>query len=243
MTKATLESVRSHRASLYRDEYAVGETGVKTALWPAGLTQGAGDHLRDLVVRESASSTVEVGLGLGLASLAMLEGLLTSGRDGCSHVTIDPGQEWCDRAGVRAIRDSGALPITTVVEKPSGIALAQLWDSGQQFDLAFIDGAHLFDSVLVDLCLARHVVRKGGLIVLDDHWMPSIQMVLAYAVTNMGFALELFDPKSPAGRLVAIRNTDAPDRREWNHFAPFSRANLPEYPWKVEPKQAVTTVV
>lgn len=232
MHQKMLESVRSHREWLYNAGHAVGETGVKTALWPAGLTQGAGDHLRDLVAREKATLTVEVGLGLGLSSLAMLEGLLSTGCSGCSHVTIDPGQEWCDRAGVQAIRESGATSITTVVEKPSGIALAQLWDEGRKFDVAFVDGAHWFDSVLVDLCLVRQVVRPGGLIVLDDHWMPSIQMVLAFVVSNMGFSLELFDPKTPGGRLVAIRNTDAPDRREWDHFAPFSRSNLPEYPWK-----------
>ncbi|MFO0832689.1 MAG: class I SAM-dependent methyltransferase [Phycisphaerales bacterium] len=228
-------TVREHRQRLYSEGAAPGESGAKTPLWPAGLTKGAGDFLRDLVVREGALSTVEVGLGLGLSSLAILEGLLSVPGAKRRHVTIDPGQEWCDRAGVRTVQESGAASITTIIEKPSAMALARLWEEGQVFDFAFIDGAHWFDAVLVDLCLARRVVKHGGLIVLDDHWMPSIQAVLAFATTNLGFALELFDAGSPGGRMVAVRNGLAPDLRAWDHFKAFSRADLPDYPWRKQP--------
>lgn len=235
-----LHAVQSHRARLYAAEQAVGETGKITPLWPVGMTRDAGDFLRDLVLRERAGSTVEVGLGLGLSSLAIVEGLLASGRAGVAHVSIDPGQDWCDRAGVRTIAESGAAGIVQIIEKPSAIVLGQLWDQGRTFDLAFIDGAHWFDSVLVDLFLAMRVVKPGGLIVMDDHWMPSVQTVLAYAVTNFGFTLELFDAQGPGKRLVALRNTDAPHRRSWDHFAPFSAQDLPAYPWRKATASAAT---
>ena len=235
-----LARVRAARRRIYDAQHVLGENGKPTPLWPVGMTEPAGDFLRDLVVREQAASTVEVGLGLGLSSLAIVEGLLAVGREDARHVTIDPGQDWCDRAGVRTVAESGAETIVTIVEKPSAVALGQLADQQSRFDVAFIDGAHWFDAVLVDLCLARKIVKPGGLLILDDHWMPSVQAVLAFAVTNLGFELEMFDPAGPGKRLVAIRNTDAPDRRAWDHFAPFSRADLPPYPWRKECPAAAT---
>ena len=230
-SSTALDRVRSARAAIYAAGHAQGDSGHRTPLWPAGLTQDAADFLRDLVIRERARTALEVGTGLGLSSLATLEGLLTNAPD-ARLTTIDPAPEWCHNAGLRTLENSGGFDHITFIKKYSHIALPALLDADDRFDFAFIDGAHQFDGVLLDLFFALRLVKTNGLIVLDDHWMPAIQTVLAYATTNLGLTLELFDPAGPGKRLVALRNSDAPHQRAWDHFAPFSRADLPAYPWR-----------
>ncbi len=230
--EALASKIAAHREQIYAAGEVLDEVGRGVPIWPAGVIKPAADALRDLVTREKATRTVEVGLGVGLSSMAIVEGLARQGNPAAAHLTIDPGQAWCDRAGIRALRESGADQLAQVCEQDSALALPALAAAGEVFDLAFIDGAHLFDQVIVDLFFAMRIVKPGGLIVMDDHWMPSVQTVLAFAVTNWGVTLELFDPEGPAKRLVAFRNAGADKSRAWDHFRPFSRADLPPYPWR-----------
>jgi len=70
---------------------------------------------------------------------------------------------------------------------PSSIALAQLAAEGFIADAAFVDGSHRFHEVFVDLYFLRKIVRPGGLIVLDDHWAPSVRTAARYYEQNQGW--------------------------------------------------------
>lgn len=236
--RATLAAARDR---VYAAGHAVGDTGKVFPLWPVGMDRPAADALRDLVVRERAARTLEVGLGLGLSALAIVEGLAAvaeaagqgAGPAHAQHVIVEPSPEWCDLAGLRTLEHAGGLRLARLVREPSHLGLPGLLREGAApFDLAMIDGAHWYDHVALDVFYALRLVRPGGLIVLDDHWMPAVQIVLAHAVTNYGAALELFDPQGPARRLVAFRNPGPCAGRAWDHFAPFSRDDLPDYPWR-----------
>jgi hypothetical protein len=41
--------------------------------------------------------------------------------------------------------------------------------------------------VFIDLYFLRKIVRPGGLIVLADHWWPSVRTAERYFETNMGW--------------------------------------------------------
>jgi predicted O-methyltransferase YrrM len=225
--------IAAHRDAISAAGEVLSASGKPVKLWPVGMDRPAADALRDLVIRQSAGRTLEIGLGLGLASLAMVEGLLTVGKPDAEHVTIDPTPQWCDMAGVLTLERSGAMEVTRLIQEPSHLALPRLLiESGASFDVALIDGAHWFDSVIMDIFFAMRVVKPRGLIILDDHWMPSIQTALAHAVQNHSVALELFDPSGPARRLVAFANPFNGETREWDHFEPFGRDDLPAYPWR-----------
>lgn len=230
-TSSALDRLRTHRAAIYAAGTVVGRSGALENIWPTGMTEPAADFLRDLIIRERSRRTLEVGLGVGLSSLAILEGLLTNGGD-VHHTTIDYAQDRRDFAGVQTLADAGIDALTTFIAKPSSIALANLVESGERFDVAFIDGGHHFDAVLVDLFFALQLVKPEGLIVLDDHWMPAVQTALAFCTTNWDVQLELFDPRGPGARLVAFRNNGKANLRPWDHFAPFGRGDLPTYPWR-----------
>jgi predicted O-methyltransferase YrrM len=146
------------------------------------------DLLRDLLIAEGAATVVEVGLAYASSALAIGEALVTIDPPHPRHVVIDPFQEsaWSN-AGWELLRSAGLDAIATLVLAPSSIALAQLAAEGFSAGAAFVDGSHRFHEVFVDLYFLRKIVRPGGLIVLDDHWAPSVRTAARYYEQNLGW--------------------------------------------------------
>ena len=65
--------------------------GVRRELFPVAIGIGEGQSLRELVRKERALSTLEAGLGFGIATLFLCEALLANGPDG-RHIAADPYQ-------------------------------------------------------------------------------------------------------------------------------------------------------
>ena len=94
---------------------------------------------------------LEIGTGLGVSARAM------ASMARCV-VTMDP-DPWVHEAVVPALQDSG-LPIE---------CLRRLDGPGAwQFDMAFIDGSHVYEDVKADLAAVWPLIHEGGLIVLHD---------------------------------------------------------------------------
>lgn len=56
-----------------------------------------------------------------------------------------------------------------LIEKDSARALVQLQSEGEQFDFIYVDGSHRADDTLVDMCMAWSLLKKGGIIGIDDY--------------------------------------------------------------------------
>ena len=105
------------------------------------------------------------------------------------HIVIDPIQNlpygnlpyggrdlpsgW-EGVGLTNIRRAGYSDIVDFHDVPSYQYLAQLSAEHATIDFAFIDGAHNFDYVLVDVFLIDKLLKRGGIIILDDVSYPSI---------------------------------------------------------------------
>ena len=146
------------------------------------------DALRDLLIDEGVETVVEVGLAYGSSALAIGEALLAVDARRPLHVIIDPLQatEWSN-VGWQMLRSAGLDAIARLVLQPSSLALPRLVAEGVIADAAFVDGSHRFHEVFVDLYFLRKIVRPGGLIVLDDHWWPSVRTAERYFEVNMGW--------------------------------------------------------
>ncbi len=49
--------------------------------------------------------------------------------------------------------------------------------------VVYVDGAHDYDNALNDLILSARVLRKGGLIVVDDSTVPSVKEAIEYFIS------------------------------------------------------------
>ncbi|MDX2117373.1 MAG: class I SAM-dependent methyltransferase [Planctomycetota bacterium] len=238
-----LEQVRQHRRAVYAAACLTGRKGTRYDLWPIGVQESAGEFLRDVVIRERAKRTLEIGLGLGLSALSIAEALLT-GRlaGGVSHTIVEPDPGLLEWAGFDQYCASGAMAFTTVVQEDSRLAMPRMVANGDEFDFVYVDGGHWYDFVFLDIHYALRLIRPGGLIVVDDHWMQSVQMALAFFHANGLGELELYDPQGPGKRFVGVRKPMVEQHRTWDHFEPFGRHTLPEYPWRPPPPRPLSSV-
>lgn len=184
--------------------------------FPVGLTQRPGEGLAALIRAEGARSTIEVGMALGLSTLWIMQGC-----DG-PHVAIDPNQRstWLE-AGLRAIHEAGFEDRMSLVEEDSRLALPAMVADRTEFDFAFVDGVHRFEYVLLDLCYALRLVRPGGLVVLDDRWMPAVRAAADYAVRNLGISLEPMDDPEADRRMIVLRRPETEFVPAWDGFEAF----------------------
>jgi predicted O-methyltransferase YrrM len=162
--------------------------GTPVNLAPHSIERAQGDALRDLAIAEGAERTIEVGLALGMSALFLCQAVLPRGG---RHVAIDPFQaESWNGAGLRTLRDAAVEEFVEVIEEESQLALPRLVAESREFDFAFVDGDHRFEGVFLDLYFMTRLVRPGGLVVVDDMWMPAVRTAVAYVERNLGASLE-----------------------------------------------------
>ena len=104
-----------------------------------------------------------------------------------------------------------------IAEVKSATALVHFADRGEKFEVIFIDGNHRFDDALVDFTLSAELCPRGGCIILDDMWMPSIRRAVAFIRSNRNDFEEL---TTPVSNIAAFRRIGE-DSREWHHYAEF----------------------
>lgn len=187
------------------------------------------DALRDLLIAEGVETVVEVGLAYGSSALAIGEALISVGARRPLHVIIDPFQAtaWSN-VGWQTLRSAGLDTVARLVLQPSSMALPQLIAEGLTAEAAFVDGSHRFHEVFVDLYFLRKIVRPGGIIVLDDHWLPSVRTATRYFEVNMGWEVVpgalhggTIDHATGRTRVQALRLPDPAFEPDFGRFRPF----------------------
>ena len=184
---ARRQQLRRHLGRVYDSGQLTDEDGQSRSILPSGMPRESGSRLRDLIVSERATTTIEVGLALGLSTLHICDALLAHDPAG-RHTAIDPleGSHY-GNAGLISLSEAGVRDLVDHVDLSSDLALPMLLRERRgEFDLALVDGAHWFDYAFLDAFLCMQLVRPGGVVVLDDTWMPGPRLAARYLVTNLG---------------------------------------------------------
>jgi predicted O-methyltransferase YrrM len=230
-------ALRRHAESLYASGQAPAERGDPISLSPTAIPSEVAIPLGELAAAEGVRSSLEVGLGLGVASLLLAAAVIENAGEQARHVTIDPLQDESWRgAGRRTLRDAGAAEFCELIEEESQLVLPRLVaESHGRFELALIDGDHRFEGAFVDMYFADRLLEPGGLMVADDLWMPAIASAVSYLETNLGYEpieglprpLSSRHSRNPlrrrarVGRVVVLRKPEPPPERGYDAFAPF----------------------
>jgi predicted O-methyltransferase YrrM len=86
-----------------------------------------------------------------------------------AHVVVDPKQtSEFHGVGNQMLREAGVEQFVEFHQECSELLLPRLVSEGRVFDFVFIDGAHWFDHVFVDLFYANRLLKPGGVVVFDD---------------------------------------------------------------------------
>jgi predicted O-methyltransferase YrrM len=230
--RPTAADLRAARYALYDAGVAPDIDGGDVPVLPHALPREDTDGIATLVVSEDARRVLEVGIGIGVGTLAICQARLELGGEG-EHVVVDPFAFGNDVA-VRTLRDAGAEAMVTRLREASQVALPRMVADNDQFDLALIDGGHRFDEVFLDLVYADLLVRPNGLIVTDDLWLPAIRMAVSYLERNLGYEVEpdafpgayrhrrsIFPARRWAGRVAVLRKPQHRRERDWDDYQGF----------------------
>ncbi len=218
--EAAIQQVRRVIERLVRDGSVVANSdGIEHRIFPVAVSPREGEALRRWVTQEGAAQTIEIGLGYGISALHICEGLLLNGKQAARHVVLDPNQagRFAD-CGLQVLEEAGVRQLVEHRAEESQIALPRFLKEGRSFDLGFVDGNHRFDRVFLDLFYLGHLVRKGGIIILDDYSWPGIKRAVSFYLTNLNWRNE---ERNEDGHQVVLRTTEVPDNRHGKFFVEF----------------------
>jgi predicted O-methyltransferase YrrM len=219
----TLQNLRSVIERLLRDGTTVARTdGSVRSLFPIAVSAVEGEALREWVTRERAAHTIEIGLGYGISTLFICEGLLRNGGADAHHVALDPHQTtYFADSGLQVLDEAGLAGLVELHLEESQIALPRFLSEGRTFDLAFVDGNHRFDRVFPDLIYLGRLVRRGSIVFVDDYQLPAIQRAASFCLTNLGWRLEEVSAADSLHQWAVLRTSDVPDTRSFEDYVDF----------------------
>jgi predicted O-methyltransferase YrrM len=195
--------------------------GTTHQVFPVGITRAEGEALRAWVVREHAMCTIEIGLAYGISALFICEGLLMNAHNNVRHVVVDPYQTGFKNCGLQSLEAGGAADLIEFHAEESQILLPRFLSEGRRFELAFIDGSHLFERVFLDLIYLGWLVHPGGIIFVDDYQLPAIVRGVSFCLTNLGWVLEEVSPADEHHQWAVLRTPRDPIPRSFRDFVDF----------------------
>lgn len=191
-------------------------------LFPVAVTPSEGESIREWVIREGATRTIEIGLGYGISTLFICEGLLQTAGRGAHHVAIDLHQSTrFANCGLQFLSDAGVAELVEFREEDSYLALPRFLSEGRTFHFAFVDGNHRFDGAFVDLAYLARLIRPGGVVFLDDYQLPAIQRAVSFWQRNVGWEVEDVSQSNSEHQWAVVRTPRTRDSRPYYHFVDF----------------------
>jgi predicted O-methyltransferase YrrM len=215
--------VRSVIERLVRDGTAVARSdGTLHSIFPVAVYAAEGEALREWVLREETTRTIEIGLGYGISALHICEGLLGNADTAAQHVALDPYQATrFAGCGLQFLEEAGVAEMVEHHAEASEIALPRFLGEARSFHLAFVDGNHRFDGVFLDLVFLGRLVRAGGLVFVDDYQLPAVARAVSFCVTNLGWTLEEVSAADDLHRWAVLRTSAVPDTRSFDYYVDF----------------------
>jgi predicted O-methyltransferase YrrM len=220
---SALRRVRVVIERLVRGGTAVARSdGTLHSIFPVAVYAAEGEALREWVLREGATRTIEIGLGYGISALHICEGLLGNADPVARHVALDPYQatRFAD-CGLQFLEEAGIAQMVEHHAEESQIALPRFLDEARRFHLAFVDGNHRFDGVFLDLVFLGRLVRAGGIVFVDDYQLPAVARAASFCVTNLGWTLEEVSTADDLHRWAVLRTSAVPDTRPFDYYVDF----------------------
>lgn len=211
---------------IYRSGVVITAEGEELQALPMGIPQTMAGALYRITRENKAQQTLEIGMAYGLSSLSICQALRDNG--GGRHVAIDPWQSTEFKSiGMLNLQKANLADLVDLYEQPSHLVLPDFLQQGRTFDLAFIDGMHLFDYVMLDFFYSLRLIPAGGLIVIDDINIASVASTFAFIFRNLK---KLVSVIGRTERFCVLQKlTDDDDRLKMaygtdhptHHFKPF----------------------
>jgi predicted O-methyltransferase YrrM len=178
-------------------ERVVAPDGREIALH-SNISAKEAEILYDCVYRLRPTLSLEIGLAFGISGLAILQALEDLGSG--FHIACDPLQsDWLD-IGVENVKRSHLEHRFRLERRYPEEVIPTI----PPIQFAFVDGSHLFDFSVLEFVLIDKKLQTGGVIGFHDLWMPSIQKLLRYILSNREYEISPLTFRQPAADLFPM---------------------------------------
>jgi len=179
-----LEKTRNKLKSMHKTENQLGSDGIPHEIDSrTGVKFWQGSVLAALHNNIKPSLSIEIGLAYGFSALFILDSMFENNYG--KHIAIDPGEvTYWHGIGLKSIHDLGFDDRFEWQEAMSIDVLSKMCLDNVRAQYIYIDGHHTFDASLIDFCCSDRILDIGGVIILDDLWMPSIKTVVSFIKSN-----------------------------------------------------------
>ncbi len=177
---------------MLKEDRTIGRSGKVFENLSSNSTANNLASIRQIMQSRKPERTLEVGIAFGASTLVFCEEHQRLGRSGSKqHTAIDPYQPYptYDEAGVYAVERAGLTDFLDYRPEFSEFVLPRLLEAHQRYDFIYIDGSHLFESVLIDAFYSARLLNDGGLLAFDDSSDRHVAKVLAFLRSNLSDAL------------------------------------------------------
>ena len=152
------------------------------------IPQREGEFLEQLILEARPKVSLEIGLAFGISALFISEAIRLV--KGTRHIVIDPCQsDSFKNIGLNNLYNAGFEDLVEFHESPSCTVLPKLECAGTRIDFAFIDGAHSFEAVFVDMFYTDRILRVGGILAVDDTHFPAVLEALRHLLDTRRYSL------------------------------------------------------
>jgi predicted O-methyltransferase YrrM len=204
---------------MYRDRTVT--TSTKSVVkYTSGISPREGFFIYSLAAENlDIKKILEVGMANGTSALYILQAVVDRGETG-HLLSLDPFQteQWGD-AGTLNVQAAKLDSYHELRQVLSEIGMPSLLAEGSKFDMVFVDGMHLFDNTLLDIFYAVRLLRKGGLLVVDDIKHRGVKKAIDFVDKNYKFIRRIKDHVSKDTMALYVVEKD--DTRNWNHYINF----------------------
>lgn len=179
----------------------------------SNINSREGKFISKIIKKYNFKKCIEVGFAHGISSIYILQNKDTT------LISIDPFQksDW-DNEGLKFVKHLGYDKNHSLIEKKSHIALPELLikNGEESFDFIFIDGDHKFDITLLDFYYSSLLVKKGGIIIIDDVLHHGVNKCIKFIDTNMKNFKKLNSTPT-----IGVYKKTGEDKREWFYHQNF----------------------
>jgi predicted O-methyltransferase YrrM len=160
----------------------------QTVPFHSGIHSYNAEALHRLVLAERPAVVVEIGMAQGVSTLAILSALERNGGPG-ELISLDPFQRsgWSG-CGLAAVARAGLQHRHQPCEEFDWQVLPRLVARPQSVDLAYVDGSHAFDYVLLDTFYLDRMLRLGGVLGFNDCGLEAVDKVIRYLLSHRHYA-------------------------------------------------------
>ena len=150
------------------DTYTVLDGQQQPLTMKSNISADNANRLYQAVKTYKPRLVLEIGLAYGISALAILTALKEIGEGG-KLISIDPyQQESWQNIGLLNIERAGLAGSHEFTSEPDYFALPRMFGEDMHFEMAYIDGWHIFDYVMMNFFYVDKMLSVGGIAAFND---------------------------------------------------------------------------